>query len=94
MESLRTSKHLKLLNLHNRKFKFEFFKYMNDIPAQFEKLPVSNAFAKDITSLQALEDALRVRAAYAIYNSVVKGIAKDRENIKSKILMNEMYQID
>jgi hypothetical protein len=41
-----------------------------------------------------VEDALRVRAAYQVYISVVNGIAKDKEIIKSRTLYNEVYQQD
>lgn len=66
---------------------------MIDLAKQFQTLPVKNSFGK-IDSLEALEDALRIRAAYAIYNSVLKGVAKDKESIKSRSLYNEVYQQD
>ena len=41
-----------------------------------------------------MEDALRVRAAYSIYVSVVQGIVKAKDTIKSRTLFNEVYQQD
>lgn len=77
-----------------RVFKFEFFQYLNNLPSQFAALPVKNPFIANINSLEAVENALRVRAAYAIFTSVVKGISKDKPSIKPRILFNEIYQQD
>lgn len=77
-----------------RNFKLEFLKYLNNLRSQFSSLPVKNAHSKDITTLGAVEDALRVRAAYSIYVSVLQGIAKHKETIKGKTLYNEIYQQD
>ena len=65
---------------------------MNDLRSQFSTLPLKNAHSSDITTLAAVEDALRVRAAYSIYVSVLQGIAKHKDSVKGKILYNEMYQ--
>ena len=66
--------------------------YLNNLKDQFGTLPVKNPFASDITTLQAVEDALRVRAAYSIYVSVIQGIVKAKDTIKSRTLFNEVYQ--
>lgn len=68
--------------------------YLNNLKDQFAVLPVKNPHAKDISTLQAVEDALRMRAAYSIYVSVIKGIVKDKENYKGRTLFNEIYQQD
>ena len=92
----RTSKNILNINYVDpyREFKFEFFKYMNNLPAQFASLPAKNPFSSNVGTLEAVEDALRVRAAYAIYTSVVQGIAKDKATVKPRTLYNEMYQQD
>lgn len=41
-----------------------------------------------------MEDALRVRAAYSIYHSVVKGMMVDKAKYQSRALYNEVYQQD
>lgn len=45
-------------------------------------------------TLDAIEDALRVRAAYQVYCSVIQGIKKDKAHFKTKTLYNEVYQQD
>lgn len=69
---------------------------MNNLPQQFEVLPVRNPHAADVTAVQAIEDALRVRAAYAIYKTVIHGIAKDKvaNVVSTKQIFNEIYQQD
>jgi len=67
---------------------------MNDLPAQFASLPVKNPFAGQQVSLDAVESALRVRAAYSIFQSVVQGVMKDKANYQSRVLFNEVYQQD
>lgn len=73
--------------------KFEFLGYLVDLPKQFGALPVQNTFDR-IDSLEAVQDALRVRAAYFVYTSVVNGIAKEKGKVNAKTLYNEMYQQD
>lgn len=68
--------------------------YLNNLRGQFVSLPTKNPHASDITTLQAVEDALRVRAAYSIYVSVLQGIAKAKDTIKGRTLFNEVYQQD
>ena len=41
-----------------------------------------------------MESALRVRAAYSIYQSVVLGVMKDKAKYQSRALFNEVYQQD
>ena len=68
--------------------------YLNNLKDQFASLPVKNQYASDITTLKAVEDALRVRAAYSIYVSVVQGIVKAKDTIKGRTLFNEVYHQD
>jgi hypothetical protein len=51
---------------------------------------INNKFASDPTSLDAIEDALRSRAAYAIYKVVVEGFAHLKDKVKSRTLYNEV----
>jgi acyl-CoA oxidase len=78
----------------NKVFKFEFFKYLNDLPKQFEVLPVANGGHKNLRTLVAVEEALRVRAAYSVYRSVIQGMAKDKGAFTARQLNNEVYQQD
>lgn len=94
MEFLETSIDIHCLTLFFRPFDVEYLKYLNDLPSQFASLPVKNAYSSDLCSIAAVEDALKIRAAYAIYTSIIKGIVKDKPNFKAKILFNEIYQID
>jgi hypothetical protein len=64
--------------------------YLNDLEQQFASMPYKNTFGGNLT-LDAVEDALRVRAAYQVYCSVVKGLKKDKAHFKSKVLLNEVY---
>jgi len=68
--------------------------YLNNLKDQFASLPAKNPYASDITTLKAVEDALRVRAAYSIFVSVVQGIVKAKDTIKGRTLFNEVYQQD
>jgi hypothetical protein len=90
MEYPRRSKCLDLIL--NRNFKFDFLMYLNNLKDQFATLPVKNPYTSDISTLQAVEDALRVRAAYSIYVSVIQGIVKAKDTIKGRTLFNEVYQ--
>ena len=74
-------------------FKFDFFTYLNNLPGQFDTLPVKNSH-KNIVTLAAVEEALRVRAAYSVYRSVLLGMAKAKGTVSSKEIFNEIYQQD
>ena len=73
-------------------FKFEFFKYLNDLPGQFGSGSVKRGGPVD--NLAGVAEALRVRAAYAVFTSVVLGIMKDKAAYSSRQLFNEVYQQD
>jgi acyl-CoA oxidase len=71
--------------------KFEFFNYLVDLGKQFANMPIVNKYDR-IDSLDAVEDALRVRAAYFVYTSVLRGVAQQKEaGVSSKKLFNELY---
>ena len=64
---------------------------MNDLDGQFATLPVASS-TKNIGTLDGVEEALRIRAAFSIYQSVTLGITKDKATTPYKKLLNEIYQ--
>ena len=81
----------KLLN--GKPFKFAFLRYLNGLDSQFTTLPIKNTHS-DFSTLDSVEDALRVRAAYAIYLGVIQGIKKQKDTLGSKALYNEVFYQD
>lgn len=80
--------------LKRKKLLGEFLAYLNDLEAQFASLPVPNKHS-DLSTLDAVGDALRVRAAYLIYRQLLRGFAVAREQgVPTKELLHEMYQQD
>ena len=55
---------------------------------------INNKFASDPTSIDAIEDALRQRAAFGIYKVVVEGFAGLKDKVKARTLYNEVLQVD
>lgn len=49
---------------------------------------------KDVSTLKAIEDALRVRSAYYIYQAITQGVAQQKGKLSKAAIMNEVYQVD
>ena len=57
----------------NKNFKEDAMFYLNNLPEQFKCLPVENKH-KDLSTLKSIEDALRVRSAFYIYQAINQGL--------------------
>eukprot|EP00347_Sterkiella_histriomuscorum_P017806 403347919 len=77
----------------NKEYKEDAIVYLNNLKDQFKQLPVINAF-NDLSTLKAVEDALRVRSAYYIHQAINLGLVQHKGKEKKTILLHEVYQVD
>lgn len=63
---------------------------MNNLEEQFRTLPLKRA-SEDMSSLENIEASLRMRAAYAIYNTVVRNMMKRKDEFSLKAMNNEIF---
>ena len=59
----------------NKAYKEDAMQYLNNLSEQFKTLPVKKEF-KDLSTLKAIEDALRVRSAFFIHSAINQGLVQ------------------
>ncbi|CDW76918.1 acyl-coenzyme a oxidase [Stylonychia lemnae] len=77
----------------NKKYKEDALTYLNDLPQQFLNLPVINKH-QDLSKLESVLDALRVRSAFFIHKTINDGMKIQKSKMSKAKLINEVFQQD